>query len=379
VSDRPHRLVFYFHGFDPAAPARYRRIFAAASERLGVAVADLGDGAEGWAALRGGVRSEIRYLRYEGLVRGFRAPVGGIPAAMLRGAGALAGYVRDGAAGRLARRAPRAFGLMLSPWITVLAVLLAAGAPAVFLGPWAILAIGLAAVAAPYLLRRIYLDIVIDLFAYMRVLARGEGPDWRAYAARVRQMAGSIAARGDLPGTGPGPSDGAPETLIVGHSLGGVAAILAVADLLEDWPADRPLGLLTLGSTHGIVLAQRGAGRDRLAGAIARLCADRRLFWVDVSAPRDAFAVPLTDPLLMIDAPDGARSPRVISAPLARAPTIPGDRRTVFAAMRRHMAYLLAPPEGAGFDYADTVTGAATLAERFRARRNSPKARMRAP
>ncbi len=72
----------------------------------------------------------------------------------------------------------------------------------------------------------------------------------------------------------------------------------------------------------------------------------------------------------------GMVSPRVISARLRHAPKIPGDRRTVFSAMRRHMGYLLAPQDGSGFDYADVVTGAQTLKERFGPRGNSPKAKM---
>jgi hypothetical protein len=102
------------------------------------------------------------------------------------------------------------------------------------------------------------------------------------------------------------------------------------------------------------------------------------VFWLDVSSPRDSFATPLTDPLLLIGdrAKPGMTSPRVISARLAKAPRIPGDRRTVFSAMRRHMGYLLTPQDGSGFDYANTVTGRETLAERFGPRNNSPKARM---
>ncbi|MEM7189919.1 MAG: hypothetical protein AAF439_09940, partial [Pseudomonadota bacterium] len=76
---------------------------------------------------------------------------------------------------------------------------------------------------------------------------------------------------------------------------------------------------------------------------------------------------------------EGGDCPRVISARLRRAPAIPGDRRTVFAAMRRHMGYLLTPEPGSGFDYADTVTGPESLEARFGPRPNSPRARMWEP
>ncbi len=140
-------------------------------------------------------------------------------------------------------------------------------------------------------------------------------------------------------------------------------------------PEDQ-LGLITLGSNHGLILLQRGEGRDALAKAIAKITSDARVFWLDVSSPRDAFCVPLTDPLTLIDATPDLQSPRVISAQLAKAPKIPGDRRTVFAAMRRHMGYLLTPAQEGSFDYVDTVTGPQTLRQQFEARNNSPKATM---
>lgn len=89
----------------------------------------------------------------------------------------------------------------------------------------------------------------------------------------------------------------------------------------------------------------------------------------------------LTDPLPLTGdaAQSGPVSPVVVSARLRGARRIPGDRRTVFGAMRRHMGYLLAPEPGSGSDYADAVTGPLSLAGRFGARGNSPKGRMWQP
>lgn len=366
-----NRSVWYFHGFDPASTARYRRIFEAASGRLSVTLEDLPDQGDGWRVRRGGVVSDIHYCRYEDLVR--RAQAGSVVSRLGRGVRALAGYGVDGALGRIARRAPRTLALMLSPFcvafvpLAVAAALGGGDARSVVILLAVVLGSGLA-------LRRLYLTLVADLFAYMRMLACGAGTDHDAYEARIAALAASIEPHA----TG--------ETLVVGHSLGGIAAIRAMEALLDRLPPGACAGLLTLGSVHGIVLTQQGPGRDRLAAAIRRITADRRVFWVDVTSPRDAFCLPLLDPLVL--AGDGAAqgappmslppmiSPRVISARLTHAPRIPGDRRTVFGAMRRHMGYLLAPEQGAGFDYADTVTGALDLRARFGARGNSPKARM---
>lgn len=364
------RIVWYFHGFDPATGARYRRIFEAASRRLGVQITELPDGGEGWRAVRGGTVTDIRLLRYEDLVRAWRAP--GLAGRLWRGGRALGGLCRTGAMGRLARTAPRTAALAISPFVVLVAPVVLA-LPVFMAGLW----VGLAAMVVALILgcrlvRRGYLDVVADLFAWMHAMARGRRPT-AAYEARIKALAAGIAT-----------GEGADEVLVVGHSLGGIAAVRAVAEVLgqgDGSPAPGKLGLLTLGSTHGVVLADHGPGRDRLARAVARIAGAigaGRVFWLDVSAPRDAFCVPLTDPLLMIGgaARPGLASPRIISARLAHAPAIPGDRRTVLRAMRRHMGYLLVPEAGSGFDYAETVTGPISLEERFGARGNSPRARM---
>ena len=359
---QPHRHIHYFHGFDPASVARYRRIFQAASARLGVEIEDLAEGT-GWLARRGEVLTAFHHARYEDLVRAWQG--GPLWKRVARGLLSLAFYLGDGALGRMARLGSRNLGLALSPLVVIIAVPLCAlviggaigGATAV------IVALIVSLIVLALCLPALYLHLVLDLFAYMRVLAHGRGPVWQAYADRIGMIAGTIR---------PGPA----ETLLVGHSLGGITALLTMERLLDLWPAGRPLSLLTLGSTHGTVLVQKGAGRDRLAAAIRRIAADPRVTWVDVSAPRDAFCLPLLDPLVLTGADPGAESPLVISARLARAPRIPGDRRTVFAAMRRHMGYLLAPVDGSGFDFADTTTGPETLHARFADRNPSPRARM---
>ena len=274
----------------------------------------------------------------------------------------MAGYLTDGALIRLPRRT---LALAISPHAVALTPVIGIAAVSTSPLPQALIIGGGLVAFAALLLIRLKMILAADLFAYMHVLARAGTPEARAHAERVAELTGEITLDAD-------------ETLIVGHSLGGLAAIEAVAGLLQRLPQDGRLSLMTLGSVHGIVLAQQGAGRDRLARAIAAIASDPRVFWLDVSSPRDAFCVPLTDPLLQIgtEARPGMTSPRVISARLANAPRIPGDRRTVFSAMRRHMGYLLAPVDGSGFDYADIVTGPETLAERFKDRGNSPKARM---
>ena len=355
-----HRAVWYFHGFDPASTSRYRRIFASASERLGAQIEDLPDEADGWRARSGANTTDFHYLRYEALVRA--AQSGGPLTRIGRGLRTLAGYVSDGA---ILRLPARTLALAVSPYLVAFGPLVFAALTGLD-EIWSMVAFIVFALAAAVMLFRLRMILVCDLFAFMRMLAKGSGRDWGAYHDHISALSERIDS---------GDSE---ETVIVGHSLGGVAAIFAARDMLERMPEGARLNLMTLGSVHGIVLAQKGRGRDRLAEVIATLCRDKRLTWLDVSSPRDAFCVPLTDPLVLIGpkAEDGMQSPKVISARLARAPRIPGDRRTVFSAMRRHMGYLLAPPGGAGFDYAELLTSPLDLPARLAERGNSPKARM---
>ena len=335
-----------------------------ASERLGVRVEDLADEGEGWRAHSGANSADFHYLRYDGLVRAAQA--GGPLTRLGRGLRTLLGYVSDGA---LFRLSARSVALAVSPYMVAFGPLIFAALTGLD-EIWSMVAFVVFALAAAVMLFRLRMILVSDLFAFMRMLATGSGRDWGTYHDRISGLADRID-----------PS-AAEETVIVGHSLGGIAAIFAARDVLERLPDGANLNLMTLGSVHGIVLAQRGRGRDRLAAAIVSLCSDKRLTWLDVSSPRDAFCVPLTDPLAQIGdlARPGMRSPMVISAPLTRAPRIPGDRRTVFAAMRRHMGYLLAPPGGGtGFDYAELLTSPMDLRSRLSERGNSPKARMWRP
>jgi pimeloyl-ACP methyl ester carboxylesterase len=355
------RQVTYFHGFDPASTQRYRRIFDSSAERLVIESRDLPD-AEGWQAHRGEASTNIHIARYADQVRAWQD--WNMPARLGRGIRSVLEYLLDGSGLRITRAAPRAAMLAVSP---ILATLLPFALVASTLEPsgpvevGVLLAFGLALLM---LAKRTFLLLVSDLFAFYREIAKGTSPTYEDYRSRLAELTGNI------------PTGQTDERIIVGHSMGGIAAIHATADLLDRLPSEDQLGLITLGSNHGLILLQRGEGRDALAEAIAKITSDARVFWLDVSSPRDAFCVPLTDPLTLIDATPGLQSPRVISAQLAKAPKIPGDRRTVFAAMRRHMGYLLPPAQEGSFDYVDTVTGPQTLRQQFKARNNSPKATM---
>lgn len=323
---------------------------------------DLPGDADGWRAVRGRTITDLRIARYAGQVRAFQNL--SMMSRLGRGVRALLAYIGDGSGLRIARLAPRAAVLAASPvlatlfpFVSVAAILQPSNIPQLIslLGFGAILLL---------LTKRMFLLLVADLFAFYREFAGGTSAAMEDYHASIQHLSDAIS----VAPTG--------ERLIVGHSLGGIAAILACARLLDRLGADDSLGLLTLGSNHGLILLQRGKGRDALAEAIAKITRDPRVFWVDVTSPHDAFCVPLTDPLLLMQADKPMKSPLVVSAQIRAAQKIPGDRRTVFAAMRRHMGYLLAPTKPGAFDYVATVTGEKTLKAQYVDRSNSPKANM---
>lgn len=356
------RRIVYLHGFDPASTRRYLRIFQTASHGKGVQIEELPDGEDGWRCIREGAVTDVHFLRYDSAVRTFkdRSAI----ARLGRGFRSIIGMAVDGGLWRMAHRAPKALVIMIWPAaVTFLPLVLAAALLPPDPFP-ALLGLALTAALIALMIWRFMLVMVADAYAIERHLATSDVMLWDALR---KEMTARLSAQSE---------HGADETLVVGHSLGGIAAIDLVAEALPTLDADQQINILTMGSILNMILIQRGPGQRRLVDALHRVTSDRRVFWVDVSSPRDPFLPALVDPLLLTGGAAGCQSPLVIAAQLARVDKIPGDRRTVFPAMRRHMGYLLAAPPGAGFDYADVATGSLSLRSRFGDRANSPRARM---
>ncbi|MEM0989877.1 MAG: hypothetical protein AAGK00_13430 [Pseudomonadota bacterium] len=245
------RHIWYVHGFDPATTARYRRIFQAGLDRYDVTARDLpsdADDAQGWSALRSGVETRVQVLRYEDLVRAYQQS--GVFERIGRGIRSFVAMTYGGAWGRLG---PRTLALTLAPILAVfLPSTLAAWFSRVGWG-WSLGALAVFGLMSAVLLFRYRLILAADLMAYLHELADGAGPAFAAYQARTKELAKALCD----PKT--------QEVLLVGHSLGGMTAIQALAAALPDWPADRAISFLTMGSVHGLVLGQRGAGSDQLA------------------------------------------------------------------------------------------------------------------
>lgn len=393
------RRVIYVHGFDPAPSERYRRLLArAGADRDGppptmTPVAPLSDVSEGWrvsARRQGGgsVQTVFEILRYEDVVRQWRERP--VARRLWSGLSAMARYIRRGGLRRTFAFAVGPGLLFFYPVVMLLGFLLgglvlgryAGEAAEIWLGApdWASQAGRVVGAVFGFWLsllleRRFFAHLMLSLFDFLIRIAADEPPAGRL-EMRVGAFADRIAAAVEA-----AEDARVDEIVIVGHSLGGLVAVRALAAALErdaDLTGGRAkLSLLTLGSVAGYTACAGGPGADAYAADVARVAMEEDLTWVDVSSPRDSFSFGLVDPLLMIDAPPAeARSPKVISAKFGRFRPDPQDRRTRFRAMGMHMKYLGAPDRAGAFDFFAVVSGPQTLQARFAERRNSPRARM---
>ena len=392
------RRVIYAHGFDPASVDRYRRlILRGGADRPGVEVSAERSGAisdlsEGWrmTAQRAGgeVETVFEILRYEDVVRHWRNRPA--PQRLFTGLTSWARFAFLGGLRRTVMLAKGPAGLFFYP-VTMLAIFALTGMALLglcgaalehWLGApdWASqVGRGLGALLGVWFSlraeRALFIHLMLALFDFLIRSAEDRPPAGRletridAFADRIVESARE-AQRAKVD-----------EILIVGHSLGGLVAVRALAGALErdvDLTGGRAaISLLTLGSVAGYVACRGGPGAEAYEASVIRLASETDLHWVDISAPRDWFSFGLVDPLLMTEAPPpDARSPRVLSAKFGKFQPDPDDKRTRFRAMGLHMRYLGAPDREGGFDFFECISGEKTLEDRFAQRRNSPKAKM---
>lgn len=399
INNRPvrRRRVLYAHGFDPATAERYRRIMAKSGAERKTAppvlspVAQMSDVSEGWRITSDAdgdrVETVFEILRYEDIVRQWQDRP--LIKRLWSGLFSWFAFVFNGGLRRVFSVSKGPAGLFFYP-VMMLALFIGlgvftgrmAGEGAEMLGApdWASqVGRGVGALVGLYLSvrfeRAFFTHLMLALYDFLFRIAKEEFPSGRLemrvelFAHRIAECVNSAKEKK------------VDEILIVGHSLGGLVAIRALARALEqdiDLTGGRAkVSLLTLGSVSGYVSCHGGIGADRFALDVARVASDSDLGWVDISAPRDWFSFGLVDPLLLLeDPPVEARSPRVLSAKFGKASSDPDDKRTRFRAMGFHMKYLAAPDRDGGFDFLSVVSGELSLKERFQDRRNSPRAKM---
>jgi hypothetical protein len=376
------RCVFYVYGFDPAPAERYLRLIKRAGGP-GAEVSAMLNQSEhesSWTINAGDVETRFEVLGYEDIIRKFQAR----PAAtrLVSGLYWWAGFAFSGAFRRVFRLTRGPTRLYLYPLVVFAAlyglclgglaignqVLSGLGGPDLSVWVRVAAAAPLMAGLSRFVERIFYPNMMLALFELMFRLARGASPS-AGFEGRIDAFAARIqAAR----------SAGYDEVLLVGHSLGGVLALRALARVMSDDSTGASVNFMTIGSIAGFVAFQGGSGADGYAQDLVKVASAEQVFWLDVSAPRDWFSFGLLDPLLTVDnPPDEARSPRVISAKFGPWRREPDDWRTMFQPMGLHMKYLDAPTRSGAFDFFETTCGNETLRTRYEKRRNSPKAQMR--
>ncbi len=373
------RQVFYIPGFDPFHPRRYRELYrkhgAAQAEISGYALSLRpmpGRGRYGWhvsAGMQGGfAETELEVLVWSDIVRGTMGR--GILGTYLQLLRTVWIYVASGALFRLMR-------LRRGPVLAALypvAMLLGQLGLAVALGlhvsglvarllpaPVGWGAGALAGIGLLELFRR--RDTALLAYYLMHDFAfsaTGRGAYPAALEQRLRAFRSRIAEA---------LASDVDEVLVVGHSSGAHLAVSVLADLLRGpLPDRRPaLGLLTLGQVVPMVSFLPEA--RRLRSDLHDLAARDDLTWLDVSAPGDACAFALCDPVAVSGvAPAEKRWPLVISCAFRRTLSPERLRALRWRFFRLHIQYLCAFDRPGDYDYFAITAGPLTLARRFAGR-----------
>ncbi len=377
------RHVFYIPGFDPFPARRYRELYRVEGEKQAeisgyeLALLPSGDrGAGGWraASLMNGMVTEadVEVLGWSDIVQA--SMKGGIGATYLQLFRTAWVYIASGTFRRLVwlRKGPvvaALYPIVMLVLQLVAALLVAWAVGALVAWPtWPIVGWAVAVPVAWAVLRQ-FREWDHRLFAYYLMhdfafTASRNGATPEPLAEREAVFAERIAEvlASDVD-----------EVLVVGHSSGAAIAVSVLARLLrEGRVADNgpELSLLTLGQAIPMISFLPEA--KRLRADLRLLSNERRIVWVDVSAPGDGCSFALCDPVAVSGvAEDGKLWPLVLSAAFSQtlAPvTYDHLKRRYF---RLHFQYLCAFDRPGDYDYFRITAGPFTLGERFEGRQPS--------
>ena len=175
-------------------------------------------------------------------------------------------------------------------------------------------------------------------------------------------------------------SDDVEEVLVVGHSSGAHLAAVVLADLLREGRVSSQgptLSFLSLG--HVVPMVSFLPGAHRLRGALQYLSDQDAVVWVDVTAPGDGCAFALCDPVAVSGvAPEGKRWPLVFSAAFSQSLSPARWKALRWRFFRLHFQYLCAFDAPKDYDYFRITAGPLTLGARY-ANRAPSKSRIVRP
>ena len=368
------RTVFYISGFDPRGPLHYHRLYSVEAAKQsavnGHATTVSKRRNEGslqslWTVETGTTTTQIRFLRYEDIVRK-QWPKNA--ADMYRGIVRYSWqFLRMGVFARIWRNSWPGFLAVIYPPVLLLAMFLAA----------LLLGLGAAALLKPWIGSYAYLAIAAVLalpFAIYRLLEIGLNAFWLARSCTflVDRALGNVpgiedrcAAFADLVAKAviSGESD---EVLLVGHSVGTHLAVTVAARTLDKIGASHRFSLMTLGQAMAMTPDSDVARQFR--ADLATLSGSEQVDWIDVTSAVDGACIALSDPLALsgVSRADGSRAqPKLVSARFNKlfSPQTYATIRRDF--LRTHFQYLMASELPGDYDYFLITAGDTTLAQRF--------------
>jgi pimeloyl-ACP methyl ester carboxylesterase len=375
---KPHqvlrRTVFYIAGFDPRGPLHYHRLYSteAAKQAVvnGAAMTVSKRRNEGalqskWTVKAAGTTSDIRFLRYEDIVRrqwprNAFDMYGGILRYSWH-------FLRMGVFGRIWQNSWPGFVAVIYPLallvvLFLLAALLGLGVASVlrpWTGGWSYLAL-VAALTLPFAIYRL-LEVWLNGFWLARSCtflvdrALGQVPGIEERCSEFAAVVAETVSKGECD-----------EVLVVGHSVGTHVAVTVAARTLERIGPEKRFSLLTLG--HAMVMTPDEPTARQFRTDLLALSASEQVDWIDVTSAVDGACIALSDPLMLsgVTRPPGSRQqPKLVSArfnKLFSAATYKAIRRNF---LRTHFQYLMAAELPGEYDYFLITAGDLTLAERF--------------
>jgi hypothetical protein len=287
------RVVLFAPGFEPMRAdqhrARFTRTLARSTQLWGVkaeadALLEVSDGVACFQARAAGpnwrTEVEFRLLTWDDLLRAELAR--SLAQRLGRGLRALGGVIAGGTLTRYAAAHWRYALFALWPLLLLGGAVLGGVVAGLALGALAGVLTGAALATVAW--RRGDLGFLLADWAFAHDLAQG------AYQERIARFADEILAarraRVD-------------EVVLVGHSLGAVFAVQAMAEALRRAPNPPPDGprfvLIGLGSS--VLKVALLSGATRLRSDLAQLAATPGLDWIDYASRRDVLSFERTEPV----------------------------------------------------------------------------------
>lgn len=317
------RRIIYIAGYDPRGPEEAaRRILAREigrmSNRTGIiaeitpVVTEAGTYEATWSvtsqnckdtSVAWSVSNDFLFLRWDDLVApDFARPY---PARLVRSLGVLLDYLLTGTLIRMARTSHTTLFLWLYPPIAALLLMLVAGlagtvaqwaAHSVFaitqplnglIGITVAILIALSGAAA---MRFRYWGHLMELWIFCRDYAVGNRPDVEERCRTFARIIAEAAAKKDVD-----------ETIVLGHSCGGMLTLEAMGEALlttpEAFKTGAPVVLCNIGSCAGTSLLRHTSEMTR--SRILALAETKNLVWLEIQAKQDLINYYQADPVNM--------------------------------------------------------------------------------